>query len=461
MRFFPDVRGFLARGRCGRGEKRPFTTFLFWGLVFFLVLCGCGREERPNILLVLIDTIRADHVGCYGYHRATTPNLDSLAEAGTRFSRVMSGSPWTLPSMTSIFTGMTERTHRARLQEKTFYGVDLDLPFLSILLSRHGYNTAAFFNVIYMSEHFNFHRGFDHFDCEGLVELCNSRTAGQTVDALLSWLDGREEDEPFFVAIHFFDPHATYDPPAPYDTIWTDPAYDGRFDSEWGMRSDMDDANSGVITVDSAGVRNLVNLYDGELAYTDAQLGRLMQALRAKGLANTTLVIVIGDHGEEFADHGKFAHGHTLHAELLQVPLILAGCGVRQGRVDTMLVSNIDIMPTVLSAARVEVPDELSGRNLLSPSDRSVRTLPASGLGSSLRACVRRLDTKVIWDADTDSSYMYDQASDSMEMEPLRPDSALLAKVLEYWATPPEGKPDPVPWTNAVEQELRDLGYVR
>ena len=436
-------------------------------MTVFLLLGGCGSEPgsassgRPNVLLVLIDTIRADHLSCYGYHRDTTPNLDSLAASGVRYSRMMSGSPWTLPSMTTIFTGLPERSHRARLRDRTFYGIDPSLPFMPILLKHSGYRTAAFFNVIYMSEHFGFHRGFDHFDCQGLVELWNSRAAGATVDSLLLWLDDRPVEEPFFAAIHLFDPHATYNPPSPYDVMWADPDYQGRFDSSWGVRSDMDDANSGVVQVDSAGIRNLLDLYDGELAYTDAQLGRLFAELRRRNLAGSTLVIVIGDHGEEFGDHGKFAHGHTLHAELLQVPLIIAGPGVPNGIVDSALVGSIDVMPTILAAAGVEPPEGLPGHDLMASGFDPDRTLPASGLGGSRQACVRRLDRKVIWEAATDSSVMYDQAADPREMSPLPSDSILLAEVLSYWATPPRGNPDAVPWTNAVRNELRDLGYIR
>ena len=437
-------------------------------LLPLLLLCACGgpserglSTRRPNVLLVLIDTIRSDHMSCYGYCRQTTPHLDSLAESGTRFSNVMSGSPWTLPSMTTIFTGLPERVHRARLSDMKFFGVDPALPFMPLLLKEEGYRTAAFFNVIYMSEHFGFHRGFDHFDCQGLVELWNSRTAGQTVDEMLTWLDSTGTDAPFFVALHLFDPHATYNPPAPYDTIWTDPAYSGRFDSSWGVRTDMEEANTGVVTVDSAGRHNLINLYDGELAYADAELGRLFSELRRRGLEESTMVVVIGDHGEEFAEHGRYTHGHSLHAELLQVPLILAGAGVEPGVVDTSLVGNIDVLPTVMAAAGSSAPEGSSGRDLLSPCDGPPRTLFASGLGGSRQACARRLDRKVVWHVEEDSAYAYDLAADPTEMNPLPPDSGLLAEAMDYWATPPRGNPRAVPWTNAVEDQLRDLGYIR
>lgn len=450
--------------KSGPGTRKPAFGFLLAAAqILLLTLSGCGGDARPNILLVLIDTARSDHLGCYGYGRETTPHLDSLAGAGTRFSQVMSGSPWTLPSMATILTGLPERSHRARLSDGSFFGVDPELPYLPEMLARGGYGTAAFFNVIYMSEHFGFHRGFDHFDCHGLEEVTRSRTAGETVDAFLSWLDTRDDDAPFFAAVHFFDPHATYDPPAPYDTLFADPGYVGRFDNTWGVMADMFEANSGAVVIDSAGIRNLVDLYDGELAYTDAEIGRLLGALRAGGYAGNTLVIVIGDHGEEFGEHGGFTHGHSLHAELLDVPLILSGRGVPQGLVREGLVGTIDIAPTVLASAGLEPPAGLPGRDLLLPGEDEERILAASGLGGgeSRQACVRRVDSKVIWDSDTDEAVMFDLAADPEETGPLPPDGALLDAVLAYWATPPEGHPGAVPWSTAVTDQLRDLGYIR
>ncbi|HQH93771.1 MAG TPA: sulfatase [Candidatus Fermentibacter daniensis] len=432
-------------------------------LTLLLTLSGCGGYARPNILLVLIDTARSDHLSCYGYGRETTPHLDSLAEAGARFSRAMSGSPWTLPSMATIFTGLPERAHRARLSDGTFFGVDPALPYLPELLARSGYSTAAFFNVIYMSEHFGFHRGFNHFDCQGIEEVTLSRTACATVDAFLSWLDTRDDDAPFFAAVHFFDPHATYDPPAPYDTLFADPGYSGRFDNTWRVMADMFEANSGAVVIDSAGVRNLVDLYDGELAYTDAEIGRLLASLRAGGYDGNMLVIIIGDHGEEFGEHGRFTHGHSLQAELLDVPLILSGPGVPQGMVRNGPAGSIDIAPTILAAAGLEPPAGLPGRDLLLPGEDEERILAASGLGGgeARQACVRRGDSKVIWDSDTDEAVMFDLVSDPGEREPLPPDGELLDSVLVYWATPPEGHPGAVPWSSAVTDQLRDPGYIR
>ncbi len=451
----PDTVSFL--------QNHILTTkrvFLYL-ILLVSIFSGCGSDRRPNVLLILVDTVRSDHLGCYGYDRNTTPTLDSLAHSGTRFSRVMSGSPWTLPSMTTTFTGLPERVHRARLQNTTFYGVDPSLPFLPVMMNRAGYRTAAFFNVIYMSEHFGFHRGFEHFDCQGLVELSNSRIAETTVDDFLEWLDSDEDDAPFFAAVHFFDPHATYDPPSPYDTMFADPSYSGDFGKEWGIGNDMLEANSGQISIDADGIANLINLYDGELAYTDAELGRLFAALRARDLGEETLIIVIGDHGEEFGEHGKFTHGHSLHAELLQVPIILSGSGVVAGSVDSTLSGNIDVFPTILAAAGLESPDNLTGRDLRISLSDNQRVLAASGLGESREACVRELDSKVIWNVDSDSSYMYNQALDPTEMLPLPADSALLDQVFAYWASPPDGDPGPVPWTEAVEVELRDLGYIK
>ncbi len=449
---------------------RTPKAFLMAAIVPLLLLVSCGegpegadaQPPRPSILLVLVDTFRADHAGCYGYGRETTPVLDSLAEAGTRYAAFQSQSSWTLPATTSLLTGLTVREHGAGRRGVDFYGVDTALPYLPHILQREGYATGAFFNVVYMDADFGFHRGFDHFDCQGFASRLSLRRADETVDECISWLDGLPPEQPFLAAVHFYDPHISYNPHPPYDTLFTDPAYQGPFGPEWGEVTQLKAINRGDSVIPPAGLENLIGLYDGELAFTDAQLGRLLAYLRRRGLSTGTVVVVTADHGEEFADHGGIEHGHTLYQELLGVPMVMAGPGVPEGRVVEETAAGIDLLPTVLGMLEMEVPPVCGGADLLSPLPPD-RAVPSSGTlwaDGSLASCVAA-GNKVIWNADTDSAVGYRISSDPGELNPLQPDSALLERVMEYWATPPAGDPPVVDYSAAVDRTLRDLGYIR
>lgn len=433
-------------------------------LALAVASCGGGREQagRPSFLLILVDTFRADHAGCYGYERPTTPVLDSLAASGTRFAAFQSQSSWTLPAMTSLLTGLTVREHRTGRRGPEFYGIDTGVPYLPHILQRAGYATGAFFNVVYMDADFGFHRGFDHFDCQGFASRLSLRRADQTVDDCMEWMDGLPPGQPFLAAVHFYDPHISYNPPEPYDTLFADPAYRGPYGPEWGEITQLKAVNRGDSTIPPQGLCNLVGLYDGELAFTDAHMGRLLAYLRERGLDSTTVVVVTADHGEEFADHGGVEHGHTLYQELLSVPMVISGPGVPSGRVVEETSSSIDLLPTVIGMLDMEVPAVCGGTDLLDgpPGGRPVPSSGTLWAEGELACCVAD-GRKVIWDAEADSAVGYDLASDPAEARPVEPDSALLEAVMEYWATPPVGSPERVDYSAAVDRTLRDLGYIR
>ena len=449
---------------------RISKAFLIAVLMSLLLLASCGgepevaesRAPRPNILLVLIDTFRADHAGCYGYYRETTPVLDSLATVGVRYAAFQSHSSWTLPAMTSLLTGLTEREHGAGMRGRDMYGIDTGLPYLPHILNREGYVTGAFFNVVYMDADFGFHRGFDHFDCEGLTSRLSLRRADETVDECISWLNSLPPEKPFLAAVHFYDPHISYNPPAPWDALFADPAYRGPYGPEWGEVPQLKAVNSGDSVIPPAGLENLIGLYDGELAFTDAHLGRLFAYLRRRGLDSNTVVVVTADHGEEFVDHGGIEHGHTLYQELLAVPLVISGPGVPEGRVVEETAAGIDLLPSLLVMLDMEVPAVCGGIDLLSglPPDRAVSSSGTLWAEGSLASCVAA-GNKVIWSADTDRAVGYRISSDPGELTPVEPDSALLERVMEYWATPPVGDPPEVDYSAAVDRTLRDLGYIR
>lgn len=446
----------------GKKALRSFR-FLLCLVCLFSLSCNRGAAPHANIVLIIIDTARADHLGCYGYARATSPCIDSLAVSGTRWVRAQAQSPWTLPAIASVMTGMSDRAHRAGMWDGVFYGIDPMLPYLPHILNRAGFETAAFFNVVFLDASFGFNRGFGHFDCEGSVEATMIRDAAATTDSVLSWLDSqREGDGPFFAAVHFYDPHLTYDPPPEYASMFADPAYGGTFGPAWGTKTDVAMVNEGGVAFTSEDLSHLTDLYDGEIAYVDSQIGRLLAGLRARGLSGSTLVVVIADHGEEFLEHGGLGHGHTLYQELLSIPLIMSGPGVPEGLVDSSLVGQIDIAPTMLAYADIEIPVEMEGVDILSsfPGDR---VLPSSLLMTTGgRVTVRRLDQKLHWKQTSGISVQYDLLLDPGETSPLSTvDSTLLEAASFFWATPAAGHPAPVDLAEAAENALRNLGYIR
>ncbi len=440
------------------------TTRLLPLLSALAFLCACGGEpEGPSVVLVVIDTFRADHVSSLGYGRPTTPVLDSLAMSGASWTEFRAQTSWTLPAFASILTGLTPREHMAGRRDGVFYGLDPAIPTIQRIFGGAGYSTAAFFNVIFLDEDFGFHVGFDTFDCAGLSDRMSQRGAGETVDLFLSWLDGAGGDRPFFAVVHFYDPHMPYDPPAPYSGMFTDPAYQGPCDSAWGTVPQLLAVNGGVDTLPADGLFNLMALYDGEIAYSDAQLGRLLAGLRERGLAGSTVVAVTGDHGEEFLEHGCIEHGVSLYDESVRVPLVISGPGVRPGS-SAAPASQVDILPTLAALCGLESPPGRQGLDLFAaggePPDRRVFASGVLWRDADLASCTAS-GRKVIFDTGSGGSETFDLMSDPGELSPLDADSLLLSEAQTYWATPAAGAPAVVDFAETVGRTLRDLGYIR
>ena len=413
------------------------------------VAAGCGGgTDAPNIVLVIIDTLRADHLGCYGYSRETSPAIDSLAATGMVFANVQAQSSWTLPAVTSIFTGLNVREHGAGRIGNNVYAMSRELLTLPLMLKTRKYGTRGIFNIYLLSEQFGFYRGFDSFSCDWL----GHGRAGQAVDEAIEWISAYDDRDPFFLCLHLFDPHDPYDPPAPFDTYFT-PSGSGGI-TWWPALPDggLDDSEETL--------EHLLGLYDGEIAWTDAQLARLFAHLRASGLQDNTVVMIVSDHGEEFLEHGGVGHGYTMHREILHVPLIIAGPGIPSDSVDRSLRCQMDVVPTLLEIASIEVPGHIQGHSLLAP-DLPARAVPASNLNSlipDITAAVTVEDRKLIWNTEDGSSAMYDVVSDPFEHQPLPADSDLVDSVLYYWSTP-QLLPAVMADREAVEAVLQDLGY--
>ena len=420
--------------------------------------CGRPAPERPNVLVVLIDTVRADHLGCMGYHRNTTPTIDSLAREGTIFTACQAQSSWTLPAMATILSGLNAREHGAGRRYDALFGVSGAIPWMPHIFKNEGYETGAFFNVLFMSSDFGFHRGFDHFDCPPLHPELPSRNAGETVDAFLGWLEEIPRGKPFFAAVHFFDPHLAYAPPEPWNTLFTDPAYDGIYNSSWGGVPDLNAVHFGRDTIPPEGLANLIALYDGEIAYTDMQLGRLLDRLSAMGLSENTLIVVVGDHGEEFLEHGGMDHGRTLYQEICHVPLVFCGPGVPRGRVVSTLVAQLNVLPTVLSLSGIET----AASSLFSPGFTPVPVPAGDVLWREGDLASLVFDgRKLIWGVDEDFTEQYDLSLDPGETVSLQADSVMMGELEWYFGTPALAEAPFVDVEGSMRQNLRNLGYIR
>ena len=290
------------------------------------------REGALNVLLVTLDTTRPDHIGAYGYDKARTPALDSLAAGGVRFANAYCPVPMTLPSHCSILTGTGPLYHKVH-NNGTYY-LNKDIVTLTERLKEKGYRTAAFVSSFNVDSRFGVGKGFDVFDDrfaedEMIKTFRSERRAGETTAAFLRWLDGPGEG-PFFSWIHYYDPHTPYKPPSPFkEDFASDP-------------------------------------YDGEIAYMDACFAKVLAGLREKGLLERTLIVVAGDHGEAFGEKGELGHGVFIYDVTMKVPLLFhAPRNLPRGRVVESRVRLIDIMPTVLDALKMPVDKAVQGTSLL------------------------------------------------------------------------------------------------
>lgn len=285
-----------------------------------------GRLTGANLLLVTLDTVRRDRLGCYGYAAAQTPTLDGLAARGIRFDHAVTTVPTTLPSHATILTGLEVPRHGVRTNGK-FRLKDEHTTLAEVLRSK-GYSTAAFVSSAVLMAQGGLNQGFEVYD----DRLDYERTADATTQAALDWLAGRPDGAPaFFLWVHYYDAHWSYEPPEPFATQFSN------------------------------------RLYDGEIAFVDHEFGRLLARLEELGLSSRTLVAVLADHGEGLGEHLEQQHGHLIYDTTVRIPLILAGPFIPHSghRVDDVAVGTIDVMPTLLSLLGVEAPSNLDGLDLL------------------------------------------------------------------------------------------------
>ncbi len=379
----------------------PFVLLLFLPLILMGGECSVFKPQR-NVILITIDTLRADRLSCYGSETVDTPNIDALAERGVLFEETITPVPLTLPGHASILTGLYPEEHGIR--NNGFFRLSGEAVTLAEVFKGEGYDTAAFISSSIMNAQFGLDQGFDtykdlSFDSRANREFSLVISADAVTRKVLSWVNKNPEG-PFFLWIHYFDPHSEYKPPEPYRSMYEHP-------------------------------------YDGEVAFVDSRIGVLMEEFEKRGLLENTLTVVTSDHGEGLGEHGERFHGFFLYDTTMTVPLIFSGADIPPGKRIGSMVSLLDIAPTIMSYLGMDGKMETSGRDLLGSMTRDetiekrpvyIETMaPAEMMAWSGLTGLRTAEYKLVSEPATE---LYDLESDPSEMNNIYADSEKIVRKL-------------------------------
>ena len=461
-----------------QGEKGVFS---FW----YNPVVYRPPEERKNVILICLDTLRADHLGCYGYPRKTSPNIDSLTTDSALFLNTYASSPWTLPSHVSLFTSLSGVQHQVYYHDEK---MDPSLVTLAEILRQHYFFCPAFTGGGFVNPEYGFSKGFDvYYTGEGGVYYHNS---AQLVYQIVSqWLE-RNGDKNFFMFIHTYQPHDPYACPYPYKTMFLDDKPKWR---QINLAGYLGEKRGIFRELPEKERQNIIGLYDGEVRYADERLIKpLLEKLKEMNLYDQTMVIFTSDHGEEFYDHRSWLHGHNLYDESLKVPLIIKFPESKFAgkRIET-LVRLIDLMPTILEDLGIDFSDyDFDGASLiplLKNEDAEDRVFLADVGNNVLDSRVPQKITmnwgryKLILNREFSkedlrfflspppsipSMELYDLAQDPYEKRNIASEkndlvAQLTKKIEEIYRKARKRKEEKIKIDEELKKELKALGYIR
>ncbi len=453
-------------------------------LAVIVLLLACGPEEtRPgvapaagaavplNLIVIVVDTLRADHLGYHGYERDTSPNLDALAAESSVFLRHRSQASRTGPSVATLVTGLHPRSHGVvnpltKIDAKGT--LDESQLTLAEILRQHGYHAAGFGANLNILPRFGFAQGYHTYSIIGWKE------AAAVNRLAFRWLDGyraRFGEKPLFLYLHYLDPHSPYLAPPEYRERFADPGYSGAFTGEHLV---IDEAITGERTVGPADREALRGLYDAEIRYVDDQVAELLAHLDGLGLLERSLVVFLSDHGEELGEHGSWLHGYTLYEEQLRVPLLIRHPDLPPRRIDASS-RQMDILPTILELLDVETPAHVQGASLVplmqgavedddarpTFAETRIRAAKTVKLSAYSRGPWKYIET-VVPDAKEELFHLGDDPGEKFDRAAAEPEeTARMRRELEALrASLPPARVDAVDLSEDEKAQLRAMGYL-
>ncbi len=420
-----------------------------------LAALGCaGAPQQPDLVLISLDTLRADHLGVYGYTRDTSPQLDAWAAGGAVFERAFAPSGWTLPSHATMFTGLPPREHGALHAHSR---IRVDVVTLAEALREAGYATQGVVSGPFVGARFGFAQGFDRYE-----EFRPTEVAEHHAEALRALEFASERA--VFLFLHYMVTHSPYSPPDAFD-LFTEGAVFPDLSKQLNDRKRQ--LHEGTRGVSDAEARYLAARYDGEIRFLDSMLGELFRAIEARD-ADRTVVLLTSDHGEEFLDHGSLVHNDSLYDEMIRVPFILRGPQVPAGARVTTLCGLIDVMPTLLDLAGLEASEAHPGRSVLEwkAAARTQRRMLELLTGEPFvgrhltHVGVRTEETKLVVDLRTGDRAFYDVAEDPGERRNLYPHDPRVPALEAALRREEPRAGERVELDAADLEALRELGYV-
>ncbi len=441
------------------------------------------EQKRPNMLLVTLDTVRADHVGCYGYKRATTPTIDRLAQQGTTFTRAFSNIPWTTPSHFCFLTGAHVARHGSRDNFKNRRGIQGRAPvMISEALQHAGYDTAAFVSGYPLLRRSGLAAGFRTYDDRMQDKLFDGtwkveRRAPHTAAAFKKWWPVRNPGAPWFAWVHFYDAHGPYTPFPAYKNMFVDDGL-GSKDAVLDAPGNEPKPPAWTKIADKRQDRQYyISQYDAEIRMVDDALKEIITLLEKSGQLDNTIIVISSDHGEYLGEHGRWFVHDALYSQTLMIPLVFCGPGVPKGGRTDSLAESIDVAPTLLSLAGFTPPVSMTGKKLFTD-DGNVRTYSSDYVLSESPRSNRFsvMSSALQWIGIKPKAELYDYVFDPLATKDLITILDYELKVMQQFGVdtirkarspwlPETGNPVPQPrpagrLSEKDREALKSLGYI-